>query len=655
MLQPDVSLDKSKKIGSTPKKVDTRSRSPLISERFIALIRKRLEAGKRVARSLPGWGRIHIDRQLPFLCVYRRPVGVQDMGTEQLVTGQASYLIAAGDRKYHKGLSLLIEQIATTMQEVYGAFLIVEVWSGLHNEGHDSDPLHKPTFRIVASKKTALMSTVDELAEALCAIKIQEVPAIVDVALGERPQPTSMPVLLTSKKAREIGCHFLGLTVKPIYRDPDSGTVFPLVLRTIKRGMTRAYRRGFFDFVHNHTLHQPAHFHSLGPRAIVKVVWQVDTQLAEVSNVFDLLLALTPTNIHEAWLAFKRSKYERPPEFTYRRLPFDPSLLKRQLYKIPIDRIEDPTLSDLFSKQQYGIDQRISMMVERGTVNVLYGSLQAYGPVDHALYKTAVEILSDLPARSREPKPAVAVDANTLANHARDELNYLRRTHPEINSGVEVRKDIIGLMVSRGDLLIGADTKVPQSRVRALLAHELGTHVVTYLNGRAQPFKQLYVGLPGYDELQEGLAVMAEYLVGGLSRPRMRLLAGRVAGVAQMIDGASFVDVFRELHTSFGFTKRIAFNMAVRFFRGGGLTKDAVYLRGLLYLLDYIRQGGRIESLYVGKFALEHLPIIEELQLRHVLGPARLRPPYLDDEAALNRLDRIRKGTSILTLIKEAN
>ncbi|NIQ16470.1 MAG: DUF1704 domain-containing protein, partial [Candidatus Dadabacteria bacterium] len=68
-------------------------------------------------------------------------------------------------------------------------------------------------------------------------------------------------------------------------------------------------------------------------------------------------------------------------------------------------------------------------------------------------------------------------------------------------------------------------------RVEALLQHEIGTHALTYFNGLSQPFKQLCIGLSGYEELQEGLAVLAEYLVGGLSKPRLRLLAGRVVAV----------------------------------------------------------------------------------------------------------------------------
>ena len=81
-------------------------------------------------------------------------------------------------------------------------------------------------------------------------------------------------------------------------------------------------------------------------------------------------------------------------------------------------------------------------------------------------------------------------------------------------------------MVSNGNLLIGRKAKIPASRVDALVQHEVGTHLLTYFNGRAQPFQMLYTGLAGYEEMQEGIAVLSEYLVDGLSVPRLRLLAG---------------------------------------------------------------------------------------------------------------------------------
>ena len=121
---------------------------------------------------------------------------------------------------------------------------------------------------------------------------------------------------------------------------------------------------------------------------------------------------------------------------------------------------------------------------------------------------------------------------------AEDEIARYRLLSPEFTASVSIREDLYsGLLVSRGRLLVGRRTKIPAARVDALLQHEVGTHLVTYYNGRAQPFRQLDSGLAGYDGLQEGLAVLSEYLVGGLSRPRMRLLAARVIAVEQLVQG----------------------------------------------------------------------------------------------------------------------
>ena len=110
----------------------------------------------------------------------------------------------------------------------------------------------------------------------------------------------------------------------------------------------------------------------------------------------------------------------------------------------------------------------------------------------------------------------------------------------------------------------------------------------------------------------------------------------------QLIQGASLVDSFRLLRDAYDFARRIAYTVAMRIYRGGGLTKDAVYLRGLMEILEYFRRGGDLEPLLVGKDAADHLPLIRELQLRRVLDAPPLRPRYLDAPRALHRLERLR-------------
>ena len=423
--------------------------------------------------------------------------------------------------------------------------------------------------------------------------------------------------------------------------------------RAMHRGISRALKRAVFDFTRLRTSHRPPNYQALGRHSVVKAVWDADRRLAQVSSAFDFLLLVTPTNADDAWATFRRRRFEAGPEFTSRPLQLDTALAKRELFGIPIERVEDPTLAQLFREQQVSLDRKLTMLGDRGRREFLYGSLQVYGGVDEPLLNLAYEVLNRVPSRSHGESRRGAADAQMLAALANETLARYREQYPEMPGGVEIRKDVVGAMVSRGKLLLGARIKVPGARVDALLAHEVGTHVVTYVNGRAQPFRQLAIGLPDYDELQEGLAVFAEYLVGGFSRPRLRLLAARVLAVHRMLDGADFVEVYRELDRAHDFEQRTAFNVAMRVFRGGGLTKDIVYLRGLVRLLRYLREGGSLDTLLVGKLGLDHVAIIEELQWRRILRPSPLRPLWLDDPTAQARLLSARQGMTVLDLAKK--
>jgi uncharacterized protein (TIGR02421 family) len=166
----------------------------------------------------------------------------------------------------------------------------------------------------------------------------------------------------------------------------------------------------------------------------------------------------------------------------------------------------------------------------------------------------------------------------------------------------------------------------------------------------ATRFTQLRSGFAGYEELQEGIAVLAEYLAGGMTPARLRTLAARVLAVDAASDGASFVDVFRLL-CRYGFSQQQAFNITIRVYRGGGLVKDCIYLRGLLTVLEYLHQGGELEPLFVGKIAAKHIPIVRELQSRKVLEPPKFLPRYITQESCQERLQLVREGLDVYELL----
>jgi uncharacterized protein (TIGR02421 family) len=610
-----------------------------------------LEKGREIRRDVPFGGRIHIDRRLPFLCVYRQPSGRNDAGTERLVLGEASYLIASGRKRDQKLLRQLIRPIVEDLSKEFGAFLLVEVYSWNRTESERAEGPSRPEFSILAAKKRNPTSTIEALEDALKSIKILKRRASVKVVFTERSHAPGLPYLMPPIAAKKLNCFTTAVGVNPVYRDRGNGHVYPLVLRKLHHGVSHALKKGFFEFSRTRTSHRIVTYQSLGRRALVKAVWDADRSLAEISNAYDFLFQVTPTNIDLAWRAFKKTRYEKNPVFFYRPRPVDPAMLKRRLFLIRLERIEDPTLGALFREKRQELERQLTMLEDRGSKKFLYGSLQLYGGVSAQLEDVARRLIARLPARVQEGSHPRWAKAGEFAEAARREIALYREKYPAMSATVEIRDDIVGLMVSNGNLLIGRKVKVPVSRVNALLQHEVGTHVLTFFNGRAQPFHQLYCGLAGYDELQEGLAVLSEYLVGGLSRPRLRLLAGRVIAVKYLLEGASFVDTFRVLNSDWGFEKSTAFNMAARVYRAGGLTKDAVYLRGLVRLLDYLRAGGKLENLFIGKISAAHVPIIDELKWRGVLKEAPLVPHYMEQPSTATLLRQFREGRGVLDLI----
>lgn len=634
-------------MGKQPKKS-----TKVISDRFIQTVCKRLAENKQVRRTLPLGGRLHIDRQLPFLCVYRRPPGGRvDVGTDRLVMGQASYIVASGDRNLSESLSKLIRCIVKTLTPEFGAFLLLELWAG--PEKTTEVLPQNPEFRILTQHHGNPSRVVRTLEQALTQARIRKLVSRVEVSRGRKTEPVGQPALLSASECNALGCYVIGLEVCPIYCSQETGEVFPLILRALRQQLTRVLHQTFFEFSRAETRHRPSHFHVLGRRAVVKAVWEVDRRLAEVSNAFDFLFQVTPVNSGAAYAAFKRSGFDRTPVFHYRPQSFDVAHLKRELWGARIERIEDPTLGQLFREKRNELDTQLTMLTRMDTPAFLYGGLQLFGAVDDKLLDLAETLVTQVSPQSRENPSVSPVKAPAFASRVEAELAYYRQQMSSFSADVQIRDDMYaGLMVSQGNLFIGKGTKISTARVEALLQHEVGTHMLTYFNGRAQPFRMLYTGLAGYEEMQEGLAVLAEYLVGGLSLPRLRLLAARVLATRCLTDGASFIETFRYLIEKYHFSQRAAFTLTMRIYRGGGFPKDAVYLRGLVGLLDYLKKGGDLMPLFVGKIAAEHIPLIQELQWRKVLIPAPLRPRYMESSDVAVKLGRLREGLSLLDLIE---
>jgi uncharacterized protein (TIGR02421 family) len=637
--------------------------SPAPKSALAALIAEAIELlseEKRVRMSLAGGGRLHFERRLPFLCVYRRRPGSVDAGTEHVVSAKAAYMIIPADPRHAAQAMHLLRAVVEHLAKHYGTFLLVEIWSGpvalgksAETNGQPAEDVLAQRFQVITPSSRIPRATVEALSKALGKNSQPLGAAEVVMSMVSALAPPGMKPLARLSELRKLNCFLVGLVVRPVYRDDATHEVNPDVLRATRRSVNTALKQAFFTFTRKRMPDRGDYYYGVGRHAVVKAVLDIDQQLTAIDRSFDLLLQATPVNAEAAWREFRRNRFEQPPVFFYRPSPVDPALLKRQLYLIPVERIDDPTLSYLFRQKQEELDRQITLLTDIDTPRFLPESLQIYGGVSDALYQQAEELLDRIPTRSNEEIAGGQLDAAEFARQAQIELGYYQQQHADFTASVAVRDDMYaGMMVSGHQLLIGGRTRVPRRRVEALLQHEIGTHLVTRYNGHRQPFQQLEVGLAGYDGLQEGLAVLAEYLVGGLSRVRLRVLAARVVSARRLLDGASFTDTFRALNRYHEFSQRAAYTIAMRIYRGGGLTKDAVYLRGLMQILRYLRDGGALEPLYLGKVASAHLPLIAELRRHGVIKPPALKPRYMNDPNALAKIEQLRGGATVMQLLE---
>ncbi len=373
----------------------------------------------------------------------------------------------------------------------------------------------------------------------------------------------------------------------------------------------------------------------------------LDRELADIAASFQFLLDVTPCNLEDARAEFLGGD-SAAPRFQYRPLEDDPKVVNRRLTDIDPEAIEDAAVSHLAQAKHRELSLQVEMLSARGTDAFRTLSIELYGAVSPSLLDHAHEILR------MSALPAVAdswLDAGEFAQRAEEELDWYRSACPDLSVHVEVRSDCSAVMVSGGSLLIPESAMVASARVDPLLQHEIGTHIVTHVNGARQPLR-LLAGLAGYEESQEGLGLLAEYIAGGLTPARLRQVASRVVAVDLMLKGAEFRFVHESLVTA-GFSPIAAFSTSMRVFRSGGLTKDAIYLRGLSKLLAHVGAGRPIDAFVLGKMPLEELPLVEDLISRGALVEPLLMPRYLVWPESQARLGAIDSETTVFDLIRE--
>lgn len=605
--------------------------------RQLAGILKKIKNKEVFHVQIPPKNKMVFNQVVPYLFLYRQFFSSDPMLAELVKSEPAYFRVKDPDMDVSSWIAPILNQLV----EEFGACLIIEAWTAAPGQEEDIQiHIARKNVQSVAQYLVKQLETEESI------LKVE----IVTDSKTNATQSLSPASIQLDKLNSNI--LYMGLEIKPKYLLGANQQILPIDLRHFREAISRSLSKTFFEFIRIHTLSKPTSFKISHPKKMLPLAWEIDQKLARESQRFDFLLLITPTNSYDAWLQFKKGNYRKVPVFRYRPMPIDPDIIKRNLYNLHIEDLYDPSIAYLFRDKRKELDQMMSMLSERGKEGFLLGSMQVFGTVNEKLLEKAQAILTiTVMDRENRPKEEDIVYAEEFAKLAQEELDYLKSQDPNFATTVRLRDDIYGVMVNQGVLNISKQYSLPRNRVQALIQHEVGTHIVTYYNGKQQPFSLFRLGVPGYEKLQEGLAVLAEYLVGGLTNNRLRILAGRVVAVFHMQQGNTFLDTFALLVDKYQFLPETAFQMTMRVFRSGGLTKDALYLSGLIELINYIKSGRDLTLLTMGKIREDYIPIVEELMLKGILNAPVLTPKFLTSPYK-EVLTNLKKSKGIFQMIQ---
>jgi len=412
----------------------------------------------------------------------------------------------------------------------------------------------------------------------------------------------------------------LATEIKKVYCDEETGELFPFVIEAIKEGFKKVILNNALLFTKNFTSLKVRNKNVLLSSELDPNILKVDKHLYNLTKNFELLYFVNPINIEQEKKKFFQSKYRYEPEFVYRQLVINPFELKRKLNHLPVEKIDDVNIQYLYEQAINAFTDKIEMLATIGTPKFYYNSLRYFGEptkkdIDNARFIMFCEPFEEKEALSIDTKQAMLEFRKTIKEYGFD-------------CKIALTDKIISRILvlnNKRTLYIHKNAKFAPSSLKALTQHEIGVHMVTTMNSLEQPLKIFHLGLPVFTQTQEGLAVLAEYYSGSMTLKRLKELALRVIAINSLGVENSFSKTFALLKEEYKLDDQAAFTITSRTYRGGGFTKDFLYLRGLISMLKYKNSGKSINNLLIGKTSLEYIDTINEMVERGLLK----KPKYI--------------------------
>lgn len=352
---------------------------------------------------------------------------------------------------------------------------------------------------------------------------------------------------------------------------------------------------------------------------------EVDDQLNEIDNKIKLLYHLRPINLEgEKTRFFESNEYN--PQFEYPSLKFDPIELVDKLNQIQTD---DTPLGIIFEEKKQEISNKIALLEKIDEHLFTDFSIRLFGKPETRDLEICEELLKKINFHK------VKKDEPTYdANQAKEKFDEIFASYGMQHWKAKIKENMVSDCVAGKNyhLFIAKNAKFSEERIQGLIVHEIETHILSAENGKHQPYSILNSGLAKYLITQEGLAMYNVETQRNKAFEENYKAIAHVFGINEAIK-SSFRETFNKL-IQLGIPKETAFRSALKAKRGladtsqkGAFTKDYIYFKGYFEIKEFLKNGGDLKDLYMGKINVKDVNIVKSIPQ---IKPAKILPHWLN-------------------------
>ncbi len=327
-------------------------------------------------------------------------------------------------------------------------------------------------------------------------------------------------------------------------------------------------------------------------------------KVLENRNIF----YITPTNlIAEKTRFFKalNNNQEYNPQFKYRKILFDIKKLRSEINELI-------NYKGIYHNEINNIAKRyllfLNLIINRGNNKFTEYSKKLYGFPNQNEINYAKNIIknNEVPKNKNKTYSAEYVKNKFQKLISKYGWKIILKNIP---SKMKVSPKSKTLVINKSSFFT-------KKEIMRLEYHKIKTHVIRQVNNQKLP--AIIRNCFNYIETEEGLALQMEEMHNCLSKEQLRIYAARTIAVHLSLT-KSFYEVFTIIR-KYGFDNETAFQITSRAKRGlqdtkkpRGFTKDHIYLSGKLKIEEYLKAGGQINDLFIGKISINDVSKVKKI------------------------------------------